>query len=153
VTRAWGYNRGVSGIGSVAPRLVVVALLALGLVGMHHLVVVACHHAAAHSAHASTATPGGVLSMDTHAAHADHGSGLGAHAPTSPQPPADEPSGLAAVAATCLAILLMLVGLVLPQILARVRRWRVMQLRLHEPPTATRAFRPPDLTLLSVSRT
>lgn len=153
MTRAWGYNRGVSGIGSVAPRLVVVALLALGLVGMHHLVVVACHHAAAHSAHASTATPGGVLSMDTHAAHADHGSGLGAHAPTSPQPPADEPSGLAAVAATCLAILLMLVGLVLPQILARVRRWRVMQLRLHEPPTATRAFRPPDLTLLSVSRT
>jgi hypothetical protein len=153
VTRAWGHNRGVSGIGSVAPRLVVVALLALGLVGMHHLVVVACHHAAAHSAHASTATPGGVLSMDTHAAHADHGSGLGAHAPTSPQPPADEPSGLAAVAATCLAILLMLVGLVLPQILARVRRWRVMQLRLHEPPTATRAFRPPDLTLLSVSRT
>jgi hypothetical protein len=153
VTRAWGRNRGVSGIGSVAPRLVVVALLALGLVGMHHLVVVACHHAAAHSAHASTATPGVVLSTDAHAAHADHGSGLGAHAPTSPQPPADEPSGLAAVAATCLAILLMLVGLVLPQILARVRRWRVMQLRLHEPPTATRAFRPPDLTLLSVSRT
>jgi hypothetical protein len=153
VTRAWGHNRRVSGIGSVAPRLVVVALLALGLVGMHHLVVVACHHAAAHSAHASTATPGGVLSMDTHAAHADHGSGLGAHAPTSPQPPADEPSGLAAVAATCLAILLMLAGLVLPQILARVRRWRVTHLRLHVPPTATRAFRPPDLTLLSVSRT
>jgi len=153
VTRAWGHNRRVSGIGSVAPRLVVVALLALGLVGMHHLVVVACHHAAAHSAHAYTATPGVVLSTDAHAAHADHGSGLGAHAPTSPQPPADEPSGLAAVAATCLAILLMLVGLVLPQILARVRRWRVMHLGLHVPPTATRAFRPPDLTLLSVSRT
>lgn len=150
MTRAWGRNRRVSGIGSVAPRLVVVALLALGLVGMHHLVVVACHHAAVHSAHASTATPGGVLSMDTHAAHADHGSGLGAHAPTSPQPPADEPSGLAAVAATCLAILLMLAGLVLPQILARVRRWRLTRLALRVPRRTAWILRPPDLTLLSV---
>lgn len=153
MTRARGHNQGVSGIGSVAPRLVVVALLALGLVGMHHLVVVACHHAAGHSAHASTATPSGVLSMDAHAAHADHGSGLAEQTPMSPQPPADEPSGLVAVAATCLAILLMLAGLVLPQILARVRRWRVMRLRLHMPPTTAWAFKPPDLTVLSVSRT
>ena len=153
MTRARGHNQGVSGIGSVAPRLVVVALLALGLVGMHHLVVVACHHAAGHSAHAATATPSGVLSMDAHAAHADHGSGLAAQTPMSPQPPADEPSGLVAVAATCLAILLMLVGLVLPHMMARVRRWRLMRLRLHMPPKTAWAFKPPDLTLLSVSRT
>jgi hypothetical protein len=153
MTRARGHNQGVSGIGSVAPRLVVVALLALGLVGMHHLVVVACHHAAEHSAHASTATPSGVLSMDAHAAHADYASDLAAQAPMSPQPPADEPSGLVAVAATCLAILLMLVGLVLPHMLARVRRWHMSRVTILEQWVSTSPVRPPDLNLLSVSRT
>ena len=153
MTRVRGHNQGVSGIGSVAPRLVVVALLALGLVGMHHLVVVACHHAAAHSAHASTATPGGVLSMDAYVAHADHASGVAAQAPMSPQPPADEPSGLVGMAATCLAILLILVGLVLPHMLARVRRWRTSRVTILEQWVSTSPVKPPDLTLLSVSRT
>jgi hypothetical protein len=91
--------------------------------------------------------------MGADSAHGAHGGGHGVPAPVSPQSPADGPSGLVGAAATCLAILLMLVGLVLPQILARVRRWRLMHLRLHVSPTATQAFRPPDPTLLSVSRT
>ena len=148
-----GHNRGVIRSGGVAPRLLVVALLALGLVGMHHAVVVACHHTAGHSSQATAATPESILSMGADSAHGVDGGGHGVPAPVSPQSPADEPSGLVGAAATCLAILLMLVGLVLPQILARVRRWRLMHLRLHVPPTATQAFRPPDLTLLSVSGT
>ena len=148
-----GHNRGVSWSGGVAPRLLVVALLALGLVGMHHVVVVACHHTAGHSSQVTTTTPESILSMGADSAHGAHGGGHGVPAPVSPQSPADEPSGLVGAAATCLAILLMLVGLVLPQILARVRRWRLMHLALRVPRRTAWILRPPDLTLLSVSRT
>ena len=139
----------MSGIGSLASRLVVVALVAVGLVGMHHLVVAACHHGASHGDHAA------VLSMDS---VVDHGS----HGPAGPAPvPAEAPSdgsdgapgGLVGVAATCLAILLMVIGLVLPHVLARVRRSQAMRLFVAAPPMADRTPKPPDLTLLSVSRT
>jgi hypothetical protein len=63
------------------------------------------------------------------------------------------PGGIVGAAATCLAILLMVVGLVLPQILARLRRWRSMRLSAAESPMAALTPKPPDLTLLSVSRT
>lgn len=137
----------MSGIGSLASRLVVVALVAVGLVGMHHLVVVACHHAASHGDHAS------VLSMDSVVDHGAHGA-AGTAPVESPTDGSDgAPGGLVGAAATCLAILLMVVGLVMPQVLARVRRWHGMCLLPAAPPTAVRIAKPPDLTLLSVSRT
>lgn len=131
-------------IGSLAPRLVVVALLALGLVGMHHLVVVACHHAAGHS---SQAAP-----LIAHGSHGDHSSGVApSQAPR--EAPDGAPGGLVGAAATCLAILLMIVGLVLPQVLARVRRWRLPRSELLMPRVTAGLLKPPDLIILSVSRT
>jgi hypothetical protein len=137
----------MSGIQGRAARLMVVALLAVGLVGMHHLVVAACHHLAGHAAHSQ------MLSMATSTDHGSHGSVPVAPAEV-PQPGSDgSPGGLVGAAATCLAILLMVVGLVLPQILARLRRWQVLRFRMAAAPVAARAPKPPDLTLLSVSRT
>lgn len=135
--------------GSVrASRLLVVAMVALGLVGMHHLVVAACHLASGHGDHSV------VLSMDSVVDH-----GVGDHGTHRQAPPADAPApdgapeGLVGAAATCLAILLMVVGVVLPQVLARLRRGQSLKLNLAASPVATRTPKPPDLTLLSVSRT
>ena len=133
----------MSGIPSLAPRLMVVALLAVGLVGMHHLVVAACHHAAGHSTHAT------VMPVDLMQGHGDHGATPAVPA-DSPQP---APEGLIGAAATCLAVLLMIVGLVLPQILARVRRWWAITATPHPSRMESLIPRPPDLALLSVSRT
>ena len=69
------------------------------------------------------------------------------------QSPQDSPGGLVGAAATCLAILLMIVGIVLPQITARLRRWRATIARPRLTDVPSLALRPPDLTLLSVSRT
>ncbi|MGA1662507.1 MAG: hypothetical protein ACO4CO_10940 [Candidatus Nanopelagicales bacterium] len=63
------------------------------------------------------------------------------------------PIGIVGAAATCLAILLMVIGLVLPQVLARVRRWRAMRLSAAAAVKSAPISKPPDLTLLSVSRT
>jgi hypothetical protein len=126
----------------------VIALVALGLVGMHHLVVAACHHGATHGDHAA------VVSMDSVVDR-----GVVDHGTHDQMPPADAPEpdgapgGLVGAAATCLAILLMVVGVVLPHLLARLRRWQAMRLSAAEPPMAALPPRPPDLTLLSVSRT
>lgn len=123
------------------PRLIVVALLTVGLVGMHHLVVAACHHLGVSAAH-------GIESVG-------HGHDA---APTTPTPgaPAEEPlsgGGMASVAATCLAVLLMMVSLALPQMLARVRRWQALRFRMAVPYVSTGTPKPPDLAMLSVSRT
>lgn len=144
-------NRGVTW--SVrASRLLVVAMIALGLVGMHQLVVAACHHGANHGDHAA------VLSMDSVVNHGAHD--LAATAPVDATPaeaPSDgsdgAPIGIVGAAATCLAILLMVIGLVLPQVLARVRRWRAMRLSAAAAVKSAPISKPPDLTLLSVSRT
>jgi hypothetical protein len=127
--------------------IVISALVALGLVGMHHLVVAACHHGATHGDHAA------VLSMDSVAGHASHGDADDAPLPAPDDGSDGAPAGLVGAAATCLAILLMVVGLALPQILARLRRWQAMRFSLAAPPMVARAPKPPDLTLLSVSRT
>jgi hypothetical protein len=119
----------------------------VGLVGMHHLVVAACHHGVSHTDHAS------VLSMGAVVDHASHGS-ADATPIQSPDDRSDGvPAGLVGAAATCLAILLMVVGLALPQILARLRRWQALSLSLIQPRISSRTPKPPDLTLLSVSRT
>ena len=132
----------------ILSRMTIVGLLALGLVGMHHLAVAACHHAVTHTSHiaplADTVTP----------SHVGHGTAPVAPMGSPEQAPSDRlPGGLVGAAATCLAILLMVVGLVLPQIAARLRRWwaTIARLRLVDAPSL--ALRPPDLTLLSVSRT
>ena len=130
----------------MAPRLLVVAVLALGLVGMHHLVVAACHHAGGHSAHVTM-----VAAPPTH----DHA--VPDPAPMAPlQAPLDAPDapgGLVGAAATCLAILLMVVGLVLPRLLARLRHLAVRDRSLGVTRVSFRPLSPPGLTLLSVSRT
>ena len=140
-----GNNRWVSRVGSLAPRLLVVAVLALGLIGMHHLVVAACHHVSSHSGHASA------LTASTSHDAATHGVPL---APLqAPQDAPEAPGGLVGAAATCLAVLLMIVVLVLPHVLARVRRWWQMSARQPLTRVASAIIKPPDLTLLSVSRT
>ena len=124
-----------------------VALLALGLVGMHHLVVAACHHSAGgHSAHVST-----VATTAAHE-HVDHGA-VPVAPLQGPQDAPESPGGLVGAAATCLAILLMIVGLVLPQVLARVRRWRSLQAAPLMPVLTGGFLKPPNLNALSVSRT
>jgi hypothetical protein len=132
--------------------IVTSAVVVLGLVGMHHLVVAACHHGG------TLGDQGAVLSMDLATGHGAHGHGDAVPAGTSlsdmPLDGSDGiPGGIVGAAATCLAILLMVVGLVLPQILARLRRWRSMRLSAAESPMAALTPKPPDLTLLSVSRT
>ncbi|MEY3732761.1 MAG: hypothetical protein RL347_120 [Actinomycetota bacterium] len=146
-----GHNRCVT-CSVRAWRLVVVVVIALGLVGMHHLIVAACHHGVGHSDHAA------VLSMDSVVDHEGHDrqgtaptDGTPVEAPSNGSDGA--PRGIVGAAATCLAILLMVVGLVLPQILARVRRWQALRLSVAAPSMAARTPKPPDLTQLSVSRT
>ena len=128
------------------------ALVVRGLVGMHHLVVAACHHGVGHSDHAA------VLSMDSVVDHEGHDRQGAAPADGTPvEAPSNgsdgAPSGIVGAAATCLAILLMVIGLVLPHVLARIRRRRAMRLMVTAPPMAARTPKPPDLTQISVSRT
>ena len=137
----------MSGTGSLAPRLVVVAFLALGLVGMHHLVVSACHHGASHVGHAT------ILPPEAAGGHALHDS-----APTAPvqaprEAPAPAPDGFVGAAAMCLAILLMIIGLVLPRLVSRLRHLTVLDRLPGDVRVGARLLDPPDLHLLSVSRT
>lgn len=140
-----GDNRGVSRVGSLAPRLLVVAVLAFGLIGMHHLVVAACHHAAGHSGHATTLTASASHDAATH--------GVPIAPLQAPEDAPQGPGGLVGAAATCLAVLLMIVLLVFPHVLARVRRWWQMSARQPLTRVASAIIKPPDLTFLSVSRT
>ena len=122
------------------PRLVVVALLALGLVGMHHLVVVACHHA------------GVVSATESHQAHgAPLESPLAGAQDTPPESPS--PAGIVGAVATCLAILLMVMSMALPRVVGRVRRWSLPRLEPSAPAQTQSIHRPPDLAVLSISRT
>lgn len=137
----------MSSIGSLAPRLVVVALLALGLVGMHHLVVTACHHGGTHVGHSTMLTSGATPS------HFPHDPSVAAVLKAPEKAPGEAPGGLVGLAATCLAIILMLVLLIAPRLMSRLRRVlapdRLPVLRR----LVARLLQPPDLHLLSVSRT
>ena len=128
-------------------RLALVATLVVGLVGMHHLVVVACHHAA--SATTSTAVP---LALDAHHS-GSHAAGHGLPAPAPADEPPGAPTGLMGAAATCLAIILMLLLLVAPRLMSRLRRVLVPDRLPVLRGLVTRLLEPPDLHLLSVSRT
>ena len=126
--------------------MVVVALLAVGIVGMHHLVVTACHHVAAHDGHAAAVTTGVPVQMVL-----DEPPATALTAIRTPSPEA--PSGLLAAAATCLAILLMVVGLILPGGLGRVRRLSLARAKERAKSFLARGPAPPDLACLSVLRT
>jgi len=143
MTGATGQDSGMSAIQGRAARLMVVALLALGLVGMHHLVVAACHHVGQAGAHH------GVLTMDAAPAGTTYDALIGADR----EAPVEGSGGLVGAAATCLAVLLMIVGLVLPQVLARLRRWQALRFAMAVPLASACPPKPPDLTVLSVSRT
>jgi hypothetical protein len=122
--------------GSVLGRLLVVAVLAVGLVGMHHLVAAACagsapaasSHSAVHETHTQPVIP-----ME--------------HQRESPQ------SGVVGAAAMCLAVLLMLAGIGLPRVIGWLRR---LAMRGWEPISTmgiSRVLDPPDLDRLCLSRT
>ena len=133
----------MNGKGGLVSRLVVVALLAVGLVGMHHLVVVACHHA--------TGQATAVLAAES--PHSTHGLPHDQTAPLPQQAPEEAPTDLLGAAATCLAILLMIVLLIAPRLLSRLRRVLVPDLMWAPSRLVARLLAPPDLHLLSVSRT
>ena len=133
--------------------MVLVALLAVGLICMHHLVVVACHHAAMPGAHGAPGSQHSLLSSETQLAQAAHGAERGTPAPATGHTPSDDPSGAVGAAAMCLAILLMIVAWVLPQVLARERRPSLKSRGQSRVPATMRVPIPPDLILLSVSRT
>ena len=124
-------------------RLAVVGVLALGLVGMHHLVIAACHHLGASETTSMTAP----MYHD----HTDHGMS----APEAPQPAdqAPTPGGLLGAAAMCLAILLLFVLVLGPRAWAHLRRMPSAQRLIVGVAQVSALARPPDLTLLSVSRT
>ena len=147
MTARRGHNRKVITPGSLVPRLVVVALLALGLVGMHHLVVVACHHGASQAGHAT------MLPTEAAGGHAQHDAGPTAPMQAPREAPAPAPDGLVGAAAMCLAVLLMVIGLMVPRIVSRLRRVTLPDIRPRATSIVTRVFDPPDLSLLSVSRT
>ena len=137
--RAWGDNglheplsgRAVS-LRGLGMRWALVAVVALGLVGMHHLVI-ACHHAA-------PVVSAGAVAAD-HAHHA-------------PVPPAEhEEHGAVGAAAVCLAVLLGFLSLLVPPLRARARRDAYARAAPRGSPLVTRFLEPPDLNLLSIART
>ena len=131
---------------SVSLRVALVALLAFGLVGMHHLVVAACHHVYGHSGHVATVAAPAALD------HSETGSVVPAPL-QGPQDVPEAPGGLVGAAATCLAILLMVMSLVLPRVVGRVRRWSLPRLEPSTPARMQTIHRRPDLAVLSISRT
>ena len=126
-------------------RIAVIGALIIGLVGMHHLVIAACHHVGITDGTSVVAMAGHGASTDM----ADH------HVPAPAQPvdQAPAPGGAMGTAAMCLAILLLFVLVLGPRAWAHLRRYGD---RLRRPVLGralSMVFRPPDLSLLSVSRT
>ena len=126
-------------------RVGLIGALLLGLVGMHHLVIAACHHVGSPPA-------ASVEAMAGHGAMTD----MGDHHVPAPAQPADQapaPGGAVGAAAMCLAILLLFVLVLGPRAWAHLRRRGGRPSRLMLTHVLTALARPPDLQLLSVSRT
>lgn len=126
-------------------RIAVIGALIIGLVGMHHLVIAACHHVGSTDATS-------VVTMADHGASTDMSHGH-APAPTQPADQAPAPGGAVGAAAMCLAILLLFVLVLGPRAWAHLRRQGGRPSRLMLPHVLMALARPPDLQLLSVSRT
>ena len=117
---------------SVGLRLVLVGVIALGLVGMHHLVI-ACHHAAPIVSASSV--------VDDHGHH-------------TPAPTGDhDEHGAVSAAAVCLAVLLGFLSLLVPPLRMGARRRSSERAAPRGSPTIARLLDPPDLNVLSIART
>ena len=126
-------------------RIAVIGALIIGLVGMHHLVIAACHHVGITDATS-------VVAMASHGASTD----MGDHHVPGPAQPVDQapaPGGAMGTVAMCLAILLLFVLVLGPRAWAHLRRQGGRPSRLMLPHVLMALARPPDLQLLSVSRT
>jgi hypothetical protein len=146
---------------ALAGRLLLVAIVALGLVGMHHLVVAGCAQLGV-----TASSQGG------HGAHGGHGGhgGQGAYGglgladsvgPVSaagvafmsvPMEQVPLSGGAAHVAITCLAVLLLIV-LLRPLGVLGVLHRIFGRLRVASAAWIQRVVEPPDLIQLSISRT
>lgn len=113
--------------------VIVAAVITLGIVGMHHLVIVACHH-----------TPSSPVASPFVGAADSH------HQAPEPLTPPHEPSG--DLAAVCLAILAM-AGALLVGASVVIGRVRIAACSWTLRTWFERALPPPDLAMLSISRT
>lgn len=144
----------VSVAGSVLQRLLVVAALIVGLVAMHHLVATGCAAVMGGHDHATTASaaPGSALSHDSASgefvsleSQLEMAAGHESHPATA--------VSLGGAASLCLAIVVFLLILRRPTtvIAAWFGEHRVLKRPLS--PARQRVEQPPDLTVLSISRT
>jgi hypothetical protein len=135
-------------------RLLLLGVVALGLVGMHHLVAVGCAQlgitSSSHASHGQPAVvathvtppaPGSVVSVSV--APTPLGAQLG---------PMPMSGGVADAVAACIAVLLLALLLRFPGVTAAWQRifsrWRTLRTI-----TAGRTLEPPNLRQLSISRT
>jgi len=120
-----------------------VGALVLGVVGMHHLVIAACHHL-------GIAPSSVAVVMDDHAGHV-----LPSEAPATPAPmqEAPAPAGAVGAAAMCLAVLLLVVLVLAPRAWAHLRRSESRRTMRRILSSLGEVARPPDLLVLSISRT
>ena len=135
---------------SVLARVAIVGALVMGLVGMHHLVIAACHHVGTPEASAVAAMTHD-MSLPSPTTGHDHGT-----APSSPVGPnhqAPLPHGAVGAAAMCLAVLLLFVLVLAPRAWAYLRRTATRPRRMMLARVIAAVARPPDLDLLAISRT
>lgn len=116
---------------ALLPRMLVIAALLVGWIGMHHLAVAACHHG---------------TSVSQAGDHAHDAPGP----QQAPFPAEDEP--MVEIALTCLAVLALLM-LSAPGLARAVRRARRAPPLMSRLAALGRWLDPPDLALLSISRT
>lgn len=132
---------------SLLARVAIIGALVIGLVGMHHLVIAACHHAG--FIDEGTA----VAAIPAHGADAVHGH---EHGPIPAQPADQGPApagGAMGAAAMCLAVLLLFVVVLGPRAWAYLRRLTDRPRYRSFGGVLSVLARPPDLAILSVSRT
>jgi len=137
---AAGHNGVVTG-GRLLARAALVGALVLGVVGMHHLVIAACHHLGVSSTSSA-------MVMDHHAGHS-----VPTEVPAAPAPADPAPAGALGAAAMCLAVLLLVVLILAPRAWAHLRRSESRPAFVHIQALLREIARPPDLLVLSISRT
>ena len=136
---AAGHNGEVTG-GRLLARVALVGALVLGVVGMHHLVIAACHHLGV--SHSSSAV------VDHHAGHS-----MPMELPVAPAPEDPAPAGALGAAAMCLAVLLLVILVFAPRAWAHLRRCESRRTMRPILASLREVARPPDLLVLSISRT
>ena len=141
-----GDNEGMTGRSLVA-RVAIVGALVIGLVGMHHLVIAACHHIGAPEVSGVAAMTHDLTMQSPMTGH-DHRT-----APVGPDHQAPMPHGAVGAAAMCLAVLLLFALVLAPKAWGHLRRTAERPRRRLLARAIAAVARPPDLHLLAVSRT